>query len=60
MRIDVSEFVGHKVRAAAAHRSQYPIDPNIFPDPMLREMFGVEYFVPVWHKPELNTSLLEE
>src|SRR5579859_7441321 len=45
--IDVSDFVGHKIRAAAAHRSQYPIDPTTFADPILREMFGVEYFIQV-------------
>lgn len=58
--IDVSDFVGHKIRATAAHRSQYPIDPSMFPDQMLREMFGVEYFTQVLPEPELATSLLEE
>ena len=58
--IDVSDFVGHKMRAAAAHRSQYPIDPTIFPDPILREMFGVEYFFQVLPERELHTSLLAE
>ena len=58
--IDVSEFVGHKMRAAAAHRSQYPIDPTIFPDPILREMFGVEYFIQVLPERELHRSLLTE
>ena len=29
--IDVSAFVGHRLRATAAHRSQYPIDPEMFP-----------------------------
>nr|MBA2560514.1 PIG-L family deacetylase [Propionibacteriales bacterium] len=46
-RIDVSAFVNHKIRATAAHRSQYPIDPRMFPDSILREMFGVEYFIQV-------------
>jgi LmbE family N-acetylglucosaminyl deacetylase len=57
--IDVSDFVGHKIRATAAHRSQYPIDPSMFPEPILREMFGVEYFIQVLPEPELETSLLE-
>ena len=43
--IDVSDFVGHKIRATAAHRSQYPIDPRMFPDPILREMFGAERLI---------------
>jgi LmbE family N-acetylglucosaminyl deacetylase len=58
--IDVSDFVGHKIRATAAHRSQYPIDPRMFPDRILREMFGVEYFIQVLPEPELRTSLLDD
>ena len=58
--IDVSDFVGHKVRAMAAYRSQYPIDPGMFPDPIIREMFGVEYFIQVLPEPELRSSLLDE
>jgi hypothetical protein len=58
--IDVSDFVGHKIRATAAHRSQYPIDPRMFPDSILQEMFGVEYFIQVLPERELHTSLLGE
>ena len=58
--IDVSDFVGHKIRATAAHRSQYPIDPGMFPDTILREMFGVEYFIQVLPERELHTSLLDD
>jgi LmbE family N-acetylglucosaminyl deacetylase len=58
--IDVSDFVGHKIRATAAHRTQYPIDPSMFPDPMLQEMFGAEYFTQVLPERELRTSLLDE
>jgi LmbE family N-acetylglucosaminyl deacetylase len=58
--IDVSDFVGHKIRATAAHRSQYPIDARMFPDPILREMFGVEYFIQVLPERELHASLLDE
>jgi LmbE family N-acetylglucosaminyl deacetylase len=58
--IDVSDFVGHKIRATAAHRSQYPIDPRMFPDSILREMFGVEYFIQVLPERVLDTSLLDE
>ncbi len=57
--IDVTDFVGHKIRATAAHRSQYPIDPKMFPDRILREMFGVEYFIQVLPERELHTSLLD-
>jgi len=58
--IDVSDFVGHKIRAMAAHRSQYPIDPGMFPDSTLQEMFGVEYFIQVLPETELRTSLLDD
>jgi LmbE family N-acetylglucosaminyl deacetylase len=58
--IDVSDFVGHKIRAMAAHRSQYPIDPTMFPAPILREMFGVEYFIQVLPERDLHTSLLDD
>ncbi len=57
--IDVSAFVGHKIRATAAHRSQYPIDADMFPERILREMFGAEYFIQVLPERELDSSLLE-
>ena len=59
-RVDVSAFVSHKIRATAAHRSQYPIDPGMFPDSILREMFGAEYFIQVLPERELDTSLLAD
>jgi LmbE family N-acetylglucosaminyl deacetylase len=55
--IDVSDFVGHKIRAMAAHRTQYPIDPTMFPESILREMFGAEYFTRVLPERELHTTL---
>jgi hypothetical protein len=58
--IDVADFVGHKIRATAAHRSQYPIDPKMFPEPILRDMFGVEYFTQVLPERELQTSLFDD
>ena len=57
--IDVSEFVGHRIRATAAHRSQYPIDPEMFPERILREMFGAEYFIQVLPERSLDASLLD-
>jgi LmbE family N-acetylglucosaminyl deacetylase len=56
--IDVSEFVAHKIAATAAHRTQYPIEPTMFPERILQEMFGVEYFIQVLPERELETSLL--
>ena len=58
--IDVSAFVGHRLRATAAHRSQYPIDPAMFPDHIVQEMFGLEYFVQVLPERALSPSLLED
>ena len=57
--VDVSDFVDHKIRATAAHRSQYPIDPTLFPRHVLQEMFGVEYFIQVLPERELRASLLD-
>ena len=58
--IDVSDFVDQKIRATAAHRSQYPIDPTMFPESILREMFGVECFIQVLPERELTSSLFED
>jgi LmbE family N-acetylglucosaminyl deacetylase len=46
-RVDVSAFVERKVEALAQHRTQYPIRPNMFPLPMLKELLVTEYFVQV-------------
>lgn len=58
--IDVSDFVDHKIRATAAHRSQYPIDAALFPQDILQEMFGVEYFIRVLPERALRMSLLDD
>jgi LmbE family N-acetylglucosaminyl deacetylase len=58
--IDVSTFVGHRLRATAAHRSQYPIDPAMFPEHIVQEMFGVEYFIQVLPERDLSASLLTD
>ena len=34
-----------KVGALSAYRSQFPLQPGMFPEFLLREMFGCEYFV---------------
>ncbi|HEX2192553.1 MAG TPA: PIG-L family deacetylase [Acidimicrobiales bacterium] len=56
--IDVSEQVDRKVAAIAAHRTQFPIDPTMFPASMLRDMFGTEHFVRVHPPPRPETELL--
>jgi LmbE family N-acetylglucosaminyl deacetylase len=56
--IDVSAFVEHKVAAIAAHRTQFPIEPRVFPPAMLHEMLHREYFVRVSPPRALETTLL--
>ena len=55
--IDVSDYVQQKMSAIAAHRSQYPITPEMFPDEMLQEMLGYEYYVRVYPPMEMETDL---
>jgi LmbE family N-acetylglucosaminyl deacetylase len=45
--IDISAYVSQKIAAVAAHRTQYPIAPDMLPLPLLAELFGTEYFVRV-------------
>ena len=44
---DVSGQVMRKVEALSAYRSQFPLEPDMFPEFLLREIFGREYFVAV-------------
>ena len=44
---DVSGQVMRKVGALSAYRSQFPLEPGMFPESLLQEMFGCEYFVAV-------------
>ena len=44
---DVSDQVMRKVQALSAYRSQFPLEPDMFPEFLLTEMFGREYFVAV-------------
>jgi LmbE family N-acetylglucosaminyl deacetylase len=55
--IDVSAHVDQKIRAIAAHRTQFPIEPELFPRSMLDEMLGREYFVRVLPPRELGAEL---
>jgi LmbE family N-acetylglucosaminyl deacetylase len=45
--IDVGPYIQHKIEAIAAHRSQFPIQPDMLPHTVLQELMGQEYFVPV-------------
>jgi LmbE family N-acetylglucosaminyl deacetylase len=56
--VDCSAEVAQKVAAMAAYRSQYPFKPDIFPGPMLQEMFGREYFVRALPDRQWETEVL--
>jgi LmbE family N-acetylglucosaminyl deacetylase len=55
--IDVTAHVDQKIRAIAAHRTQFPIQPELFPRPMLQEMLGREFFVRVLPPREVGSAL---
>ncbi len=55
--IDVSRYIDKKVAAIAAHRSQFPIEPEMFPPDLLVAMMGREYFVRVHPPVELEGDL---
>jgi len=54
---DVSGQVMRKVGALSAYRSQFPLEPGMFPEFLFQEMFGCEYFVAV---PTGRTVHLDE
>lgn len=56
--IDVRAYVEQKIAALAAHRSQYPIKPAMFPHSMLCEMLGHEYFVRIAPPIAFETELI--
>ena len=43
--LDVSEQVMCKMKALSAYRSQFPLELDMFPEFLLQEIFGREYFV---------------
>jgi LmbE family N-acetylglucosaminyl deacetylase len=55
--IDVRGVIDQKIAAIAAHRTQYPIDPAMFPRWMLEEMMGHEHFVQVLPATGQTTDL---
>jgi LmbE family N-acetylglucosaminyl deacetylase len=57
--IDVSAFIQQKVAAMAAHRTQYPIMPNLIPASILIDLMGHEYFTQVIPAPKITTDLFE-
>ena len=56
--IDVTDYVGQKMAAVAAHRTQYRLSPDLFPQATLREMLGHEYFIRVHPPAQPETDIL--
>ena len=56
--IDVGPYIQQKIAAIAAHRSQYALEADILPLPILQELMGQEYFVRIHPAPEIETELL--
>ena len=55
--IDVRPVIDRKISALAAHRTQYPIDPEMFPRWLLEEMMGHKWFVQAQPRLEPATDL---
>lgn len=45
--IDVGDYVSQKIAAMAAHRTQFPLESEMLPLSIIREIFGQEHFVRV-------------
>ena len=56
--LDVGSYIQQKIAAIAAHRSQYAVEADMFPLPILQELMGQEYFVRVFPPHEIETELL--
>lgn len=57
-RLDVTEQMEAKVGALCAYRSQFPMEPGMFPDFLLKELFREECFVQVLPPRRPDTELL--
>ena len=56
--IKVDPYLRQKVEAIAAHRSQFPIQPDLLPLSILYALMGQEYFVPVSLVSEVEPEFL--
>lgn len=57
MCIDVSDFIEQKMLALTKHRTQYPVEPDMFPHTFLKALMGREYFVQIDQPRGLETTL---
>jgi LmbE family N-acetylglucosaminyl deacetylase len=55
--IDAGPYLQQKLAAIAAHRSQYPIQPDMLPLAIFQQLLGQEYFVPVSLVAEVETDI---
>lgn len=56
--VDVRDQVERKMRALAQYRTQFPLQPDMFPESMMQELLGKEYFVRVIPPPALESDIL--
>jgi len=56
--IDISAYVPQKLAAIAAHRTQCPITPTMFPESIVQALFAQEYFMRVVPRLEMETELV--
>jgi LmbE family N-acetylglucosaminyl deacetylase len=54
--IDTSAYVWPKLAAMAAHRTQCPITPTMFPACIVQELFAYEYFLRIVPRMEIETA----
>jgi LmbE family N-acetylglucosaminyl deacetylase len=57
-QLDVAEHIEAKVGALCAYRSQFPLEQGMFPDFLLKELFGREYFIQVPLPGRVESDLL--
>ena len=57
-RLDVTGNVDAKVGALCAYRSQFPLEKEMYPEFLLDELFGQEYFIQVLPARHPETELL--
>jgi LmbE family N-acetylglucosaminyl deacetylase len=57
-RLDVTDFVEAKVDALSVYASQFPLQREMYPDFLLNELFGQEYFIQVLPSRRPETELL--
>jgi len=55
---DVGPYIHRKVEAIAAHRSQFPIQPDMLPTSILQDLMGREYFVDISASVEVEPEFL--